>query len=487
MDLRFQHPCTALVVGGTGSGKTFFMNRLIENRNEMFNTTIDHIIFYYSEWQPLYDTLKSNHWVDFREELPLLDDHLAGQGPKLIVIDDMMHEIKCHHKEILKFFIKGSHHRNLSIFFLNQCLFPDGLRQISLNTHYIVLFKTSRDLAQIRTFCMQVDPQHFRALLEAYEDATRAGRIYSGLYSTRKVLKGDDDRTLNHLLTMAPAAKTHKAVLQVLQSAKPKLRKAILDNSDRALIYAICEICDNLLRGNIPISESHKKMILVPHESVARLHDPTPSTTETQLSALDNEMELIMRKKYADDSLKWKLYNEALQRYLHFNNERKKPVRISVEDFSLDDTGDTALIRQQLAAAIPKTYKAAALRLHDYLSTTGSRVTWDSSGLVSLEGTPVTNSNIIDLISDLTRSRKNFEPVGVSNFIKTLYTLNIPLELIPNEKRRVAIIQARNQDGGGTVVPITKPKRVRNRVTKIKRLTKPKHAWHSWGRVSRAR
>ncbi|KAK3924584.1 ATP-dependent Clp protease adapter protein ClpS 2 [Frankliniella fusca] len=159
---------------------------------------------------------------------------------------------------------------------------------------------------------------------------------------------------------MAPAAKTHKAVLQVLQSAKPKLRKAILDNSDRALVYAICEICDNLLRGNIPISESHKvklrrhrdtirqlaqrgegcslraslsismnhvkKMILVPHESVARLHDPTPSTTETQLSALDNEMELIMRKKYADDSLKWKLYNEALQRYLHFNNERKKPV-----------------------------------------------------------------------------------------------------------------------------------------------------------------
>ncbi|KAK3931286.1 NAD/NADP-dependent betaine aldehyde dehydrogenase [Frankliniella fusca] len=178
MDLRFQHPCTALVVGGTGSGKTFFMNRLIENRNEMFSTTFEHIIFYYSEWQPLYDTLKSQHGVEFRQELPLLDDHPAGQSPKLIVMDDMMHEIKSHHKEILKFFIKGSHHRNLSIFFLSQCLFPDGLRQISLNTHYIMLFKTSRDLAQIRTFCMQVDPQHFRALLEAYEDATQAGYTY---------------------------------------------------------------------------------------------------------------------------------------------------------------------------------------------------------------------------------------------------------------------------------------------------------------------
>ncbi|KAK3924195.1 Putative B3 domain-containing protein [Frankliniella fusca] len=128
------------------------------------------------EWQPLYESLKFG--VEFRQELPLLEDHPTGQGPKLIVIDDFMDEIKSHHKEILRFFIKGSHHRNLSIFFLSQCLFPDGLRQISLNAHYIVLFKTSRDLAQIRTFCMQVDPQHFRALLEAYEDATRAGYTY---------------------------------------------------------------------------------------------------------------------------------------------------------------------------------------------------------------------------------------------------------------------------------------------------------------------
>ncbi|KAK3929566.1 Protein transport protein SEC23 [Frankliniella fusca] len=178
MDLRFQHPCTALVVGGTGSGKTFFMNRLIEKRDEMFNTTFEHIIFYYSEWQPLYDTLKANHRVEFRKELPLLEDHPAGQGPKLIVFDDMMHEIRSHHKEILNLFIKGSHHRNLSVFFLRLCLFPDGLRQISLNAHYIELFITSRDVAQIRTFCMQVDPQHFRALLEAYEDATRAGYTY---------------------------------------------------------------------------------------------------------------------------------------------------------------------------------------------------------------------------------------------------------------------------------------------------------------------
>ncbi|KAK3918938.1 hypothetical protein KUF71_001062 [Frankliniella fusca] len=81
LDLRFQHPCTALVVGGTGSGKTYYTKRLIENRDEMFNTPFEHIIFYYSEWHPLYEDLRSKHMVDFRQELPLLEDHPCDQGP----------------------------------------------------------------------------------------------------------------------------------------------------------------------------------------------------------------------------------------------------------------------------------------------------------------------------------------------------------------------------------------------------------------------
>ncbi|KAK3933024.1 Putative uncharacterized transposon-derived protein [Frankliniella fusca] len=220
-----------------------------------------------------------------------------------------------------------------------------------------------------------------------------------------------------------------------------------------------------------------KKMILVPHESVARLNDPTPSTTVTQLNTLDREMEKIMRKKYADDSLKWKLYNEALQRYLHFNGEQTKPVEISISSVNGEEN-ETTSIREQLAEALPKTYKAAALRLYDYLSRADSKVTWDSSGVVSLNNQPVPHSNIIDLISDLTRSRKNFEPIGKENFVKALSLTNIPLELIPNEKRRNAIILARNQGGGGAVVPITK-----RRVSKTpKRLTTPAYgtAWKLW-------
>lgn len=175
MDLRFKHPCTALLVGGTGAGKSYLTKRLIEHREFMFDTTFDKVVYYYSEWQPLYEDMKD---VEFRQELPLMEDYPSGEGPKLLIIDDFLDELKRHNKEFLKFFIKGSHHRNLSIFFLSQCLFPDGLRQISLNSNYIFLFKSTRDRAQIRTFCLQVDPMHWRGLLEAYDDATQAGYSY---------------------------------------------------------------------------------------------------------------------------------------------------------------------------------------------------------------------------------------------------------------------------------------------------------------------
>jgi len=60
---------------------------------------------------------------------------------------------------------------------------------------------------------------------------------------------------------MSPTVKKHRAVLQVLQSAKPPLRKAIISAADKEVIYALCEIVENLLLGNIPLSESQKNQL----------------------------------------------------------------------------------------------------------------------------------------------------------------------------------------------------------------------------------
>jgi hypothetical protein len=56
-----------------------------------------------------------------------------------------------------------------------QNLFPKGseMRNISLNSNYIVLMKNSRDRAQIRHLARQIYPGKSKFLIDAYEEATK--------------------------------------------------------------------------------------------------------------------------------------------------------------------------------------------------------------------------------------------------------------------------------------------------------------------------
>lgn len=228
-----------------------------------------------------------------------------------------------------------------------------------------------------------------------------------------------------------------------------------------------------------------KKMILVPHETVARLHDTPSLTPQTQMNSLDTEMNGILNKKYADDSEKWKMYSDALQRYLHFAGETRKPLTIEVESKPENEDGTrSAAVRAQLASAVPKTYKSQALRIYDYLSQSNSPVTWDSTGTLSIDSTVVPHSNIIDSISDLTRARKNFSPPGTDALCEALARMNVPLELLGNTTRRQHIQKLKGQRGGGVV---TLPKVHRKKIAKKtptgrveKRKAVKKHAWKTW-------
>ena len=75
---------------------------------------------------------------------------------------------------VVNLFTKGSHHRNLSVFYLTQNLFHQGpgQRDISLNANYIVVFKNPRDRAQIKHLARQVYPENPLFLQESYLDAT---------------------------------------------------------------------------------------------------------------------------------------------------------------------------------------------------------------------------------------------------------------------------------------------------------------------------
>jgi len=63
-----------------------------------------------------------------------------GREPVLLIVDDLMQETD---QSVANLFTKGSHHRDVSIMFLAQNLFPQNkfARNMSLNAHYMVLFR----------------------------------------------------------------------------------------------------------------------------------------------------------------------------------------------------------------------------------------------------------------------------------------------------------------------------------------------------------
>ena len=81
---------------------------------------------------------------------------------------------------IANMFTKGSHHRNISVVFLAQNLFPKNkfARTMSLNAHYMVLFKNPRDVSQFANLARQMYPKSSQFAVEAYRDATREPYSY---------------------------------------------------------------------------------------------------------------------------------------------------------------------------------------------------------------------------------------------------------------------------------------------------------------------
>jgi len=167
MDLRIQHPSNIVVSGPSASGKSIFVKNLIENCSKCFNTDFKDIIWCYAEWHPTDTTLEKK--VVFQQGIEDLKREDYSQ-PRLIIVDDHM---TGNLAPVVDLFIRGTHHTNCSVIFITQNLFNQnrGARDISLNTHYLVLFKNPRDCSQLVYLAKQISPQNPKALLQAFHQA----------------------------------------------------------------------------------------------------------------------------------------------------------------------------------------------------------------------------------------------------------------------------------------------------------------------------
>lgn len=176
-EMMFKSPTIIMAVGATSSGKTTFVNKLLEGCDFMFSDPPHKILYCYSCYQPLYDKMMKNIPIlSFYEGIPTEEDIKefgSDNGHKIIVLDDLMSKVTSS-PVILDLFCQYSHHLNISVIFITQNIFHGGKcsRSLNLNSHYYILFKNKRDVNQIKSLGRQLFPGKGDILLQAYSDAT---------------------------------------------------------------------------------------------------------------------------------------------------------------------------------------------------------------------------------------------------------------------------------------------------------------------------
>ena len=201
-----------------------------------------------------------------------------------------------------------------------------------------------------------------------------------------------------------------------------------------------------------------KRMVLVPEGTVERFQQRqqvlTPPVTQ-QLKNLDSEMTDILTDKHLDDEEKARRYNQVLQRYLTFYDQRKgQPLSVKITTPTVTKTEQSTevsnsepsketqqqqqqqqaeiveaiptAIEQEVIKSVPKIYKAGARQLLDKIKENSDMLRWNDKGELIYENKAIPGSHIADLINDALRQRKNFQPIGSSVFARGLAKLNVP-------------------------------------------------------------
>ena len=101
---------------------------------------------------------------------------ITTNEPSMLIIDDL---ILSNNKSVAEMFILGSHHRNVSLFYITQNLFPNCnlFRTMSNNAHYYVLFHNQRNFRQVHTLARQIYVgEDLKRIFNAYKRASKQQR-----------------------------------------------------------------------------------------------------------------------------------------------------------------------------------------------------------------------------------------------------------------------------------------------------------------------
>ena len=204
-----------------------------------------------------------------------------------------------------------------------------------------------------------------------------------------------------------------------------------------------------------------RRTVLVSENSLERMQQRqqilTPPMTQA-LKNLDSEMNDILSSKQLNDEEKAKLYKQVLQRYLTYYDQRKgQPLHVklatpkflktpkpeesteSSKESTEEETTISTAVEEEVMKSVPKLYKSGARQLLDKIKENSDVLHWNKKGELMYENKPIPGSHVVDLVNDILRQGKGFEPVGCSVFARGLARMNTPENIVRNPQRQSAI------------------------------------------------
>lgn len=163
-DLKFQTPFAMSVTGPSQSGKSEFIVKLLQNRELLFATNFDQIYYFTPETlfmrhNEIFEKLKTTFCgIEHFAGLPdIIKLNLLDKRPKLLILDDLMHEFLSS-ESMVRLLSVDVHHFNISIIFTLQNFYAPSRygTTVAKNVNYRVLFYNRMDLRETRNISLQI-------------------------------------------------------------------------------------------------------------------------------------------------------------------------------------------------------------------------------------------------------------------------------------------------------------------------------------------
>ena len=129
-----RQPSSVIIAGPSGSGKSELVEQWLRYLN-VFQVKPHKIVYAYDRCQPRFDRMQKKDEIQFHRGLPdprHLTQWFGRTRGGVLVLDDLMEE-GGQDKRVLDLFTKDSHHRNITVLYLTQDLFPPGKFSKTIN------------------------------------------------------------------------------------------------------------------------------------------------------------------------------------------------------------------------------------------------------------------------------------------------------------------------------------------------------------------